>query len=127
VTTPPFRTRAITKAWRSRRRWLKSAALRTTTLQVAFVDAAPLLGGEPFSILHPVRGKRLYGIHSVGETVGGVTEITIRPPLREAIAAGTELDFDNPGCVMRLANPDWLSALDPAHEMTAAPNWIEAF
>lgn len=104
-----------------------NAALRATTLQVEFEVAAALMGAEPFSIMHPVRGRRLYGVHSVGATVDDVTTITIRPPLREAVLADTRLDFDNPGCVMRLVNPDWLSPLDPTHEMTAAPTWVEHF
>lgn len=103
------------------------AALRATTLQIDVTLAGALLGAEPFSIDHPVQGRRLYGIHSVGETVAGVTTVTIRPPLREAAAAGTVLDFDNPGCVMRLANEDWLSPLNAAHEQTASPVWVEYF
>lgn len=104
-----------------------SAALRATTLQIEFTLAAALLGGEPFSIDHAGVGKRLYGIAGVWGTVGGVTTVTIRPPLREAVASGTPLDFDDPGCVMSLVNEDWLSPLDASHEQTAAPVWVEYF
>jgi concanavalin A-like lectin/glucanase superfamily protein len=37
---------------------------------------------------------------------GGIATVTIRPPLREATDAGTRVEFDNPACVMRLAEPD---------------------
>lgn len=108
------------------------AALRATTLTIVIATGAPLVGGEPFSITGPVHGKRLYRVHSADPavTVDGVTTqtIRIRPPLREAVTAGTALDFEKPGCVMRLANPDaWLSPLDAAHEQVAQPVWIEHF
>lgn len=108
------------------------AVLRATTLSVVIATGAPLVGGEPFSITGPVHGKRLYRAHSADPAVivDGVTTqtIRIRPPLREAVTAGTALDFEKPGCVMRLTNPDaWLSPLDAAHEQGAQPTWIEHF
>lgn len=108
------------------------AALRATTLELIHTTGAPLIGGEPFSITHPTHGKRFYKVHSVdaADTSGGaVTQtVRIRPPLREATTAGTALDFDTPGCVMRLANPDsWLTPLNAAHEQVASPVWVEHF
>lgn len=104
-----------------------SAALRATTLQITLTAIAALLGGEPFSIVHPTKGKRLYGIASIQAIEDGVATVTIKPPLREATPAGTNLDFDDPGCVMTLANEDWLSPLDASHEQTAAPVFVEYF
>jgi len=72
------------------------AALRATTLQITGASELPLIGGELFSILHPNWGWRAYRIRSVE---GGT--ITFRPPLREAVAAGTALEFDTPRCQMR--------------------------
>lgn len=108
------------------------AARRATTLTVIITVGGPLTGGEPFSIVHPIRGKRLYRVHSADAAVlvdGVLTQtIRIRSPLREASLAGTSLDFTTPGCLMRLANPDtWLSPLDAAHEQTASPVWVEYF
>ncbi|MFN4296807.1 MAG: hypothetical protein ACK4FB_08185 [Brevundimonas sp.] len=104
------------------------AALRATTLQLSVTAVAPLEGGERFSIVHPVLGKRLYTVASVGEVSGGVQQIKCRPPLREAATAGTELDFDKPGCIMRLANArDFLSALNVARHMTCEAVWVESF
>lgn len=107
------------------------APLRATTLRILPIALGPLEGGEKFTIVHPIRGARKYGIGRVTPIAGdpaGAIDITIRPPLREAAPARTDLDFDRPRCVMRLANPDvWLSPLDALHEMTAAPVWVEAF
>lgn len=119
--------------WRVAIALTADAALRATTLQVVLTTGAPLIGGEPFSITGPVHGKRLYRVHSAASapvTVDGVTTqtIRIRPPLREVAETGSSLDFETPGCVMRLANPDaWLSPLDASHEQTAQPVWVEHF
>lgn len=75
-----------------------AAALRATTLTISGDSEKPLLGGEVFGIQHPTWGWRAYRLI---EKNGA--QITTRPPLREAIAGGTVLDFDNPRCQMRLA------------------------
>ena len=98
------------------------SALRATTLPVS-LNAGSLEGGERFSIVHPTKGKRLYVVMRVGDG-----EITIRPPLREAAAAGTELDFLTPGCVCRLANADdFFGAMGPDRLVEASAVWVEAF
>ncbi len=109
-----------------------AAALRATTLQLIHSVGAPLTGGEPFSITGPTHGKRFHKVHSAEPAVlveGVLTQtVRIRPPTREAAAEGTALDFTDPGCVMRLGNPDaWLSPLDASHEQTAQPVWVEHF
>lgn len=71
------------------------ALLRATSLQFNGAFAQPLIGGEWFTIEHPVKGPRAYRVR----TVDGDT-ITFRPPLRESVAAGQELDFANPRCLM---------------------------
>ncbi len=71
------------------------AGLRATTLHITGTSPTPLIGGELFSVQHENWGWRSYRIRSVdGDT------ITFRPPLREAIAAGTALEFDTPRCQM---------------------------
>jgi hypothetical protein len=73
-----------------------ASPLRATSLTLAIASERPLIGGERFTIVHPNWGERAYEV----VTVNG-NAITFRPPLREAIAHGTPLDFDNPRCKMR--------------------------
>jgi hypothetical protein len=75
-----------------------AAALRATGLTIAGVSELPLIGGERFTIAHPNWGCRAYSIIGIDGD-----QITIRPPLREAVADGTPLDFDDVRCQMRLA------------------------
>jgi len=99
-----------------------SAALRATTLSLTMI-VGTLEGGERFSITHPTKGRRLYTISRVSGN-----DITIRPPLREAVTVGTELDFMQPSVVCRLANPDdFLGALDLNNNLTATAVWVESF
>lgn len=105
-----------------------SAALRATVLDVTFVGGIPLEAGERFSLNHLTKGKRLYTVGRVLESSGPNLRIEVRPPLREATAAGTDMDFSTPGCVMRLGNPDeFLGAIDALHESSANAVWVEAF
>lgn len=99
-----------------------SAALRATSLSITMISGV-IQGGERFSIVHPTKGWRRYTIARVdGDT------ITIRPPLREAIDSGTEMNFIQVGCVCRLANPDeFMGALDGNHMIAATARWVEAF
>jgi hypothetical protein len=73
------------------------AALRATTIEFNAVLARPLLGGEWFSVEHPTKGWRAYKVRTVDAEAG---TMTYRPPLREAVPAGTQLDFANPRCAM---------------------------
>lgn len=81
------------------------AALGATSLTMNFTAALALLGGEHFSRLHATYGWRLYNVTRVtagGAGDGGSTTIQFRPPLREAIASGSALNFESPRCVMRV-------------------------
>ncbi|MGI4818628.1 MAG: hypothetical protein ACRYFE_08910 [Janthinobacterium lividum] len=102
-----------------------SAALRATRIEVTML-AGHLQAGEHFSIRHPLKGIRRY---RVARVFGN--EIDIRPPLREAVPAGTELFFLRVGCVCRLANPDdFMEALSADVGRTivqAKAQWVEAF
>lgn len=96
--------------------------LRATIISLEMISGA-LQGGEHFSIAHPVCGWRKYRVCRVGE---GTAEI--RPPLREAITAGTSLYFIRVGLVCRLANPDeFFGALDPSRIVEITARWVEAF
>lgn len=60
-----------------------------------------LEAGQHFSI-----GERLYRLRTVEYTGVNTANITFRPPLREAVAYGTYLNFDDPVCRMRLVSDD---------------------
>ncbi|WBT04802.1 hypothetical protein PFY01_09030 [Brevundimonas vesicularis] len=102
-----------------------SAPKRATVLTIAMI-AGVIQGGENFSITHPTKGTRRYRVARVEGD-----EITIRPPLREAVAVGEEINFLRVGCVCKLANPDdFLDGLDAQRGreiMVAKAMWVEAF
>lgn len=80
-----------------------TAALRATQVQLNFTTAVDLLGGEVFSIVHANAGERMYQIKSIVSQSGNNYTVKISPPLREAVTTSTELDFDDPRCLMRVA------------------------
>lgn len=69
-----------------------AAPLRATNILVAMDRGSELKGGETFSIAHPTMGNRVYRV--VRRLPSGVHAID--PPLREAIADNTALNFDWP-------------------------------
>jgi hypothetical protein len=79
-----------------------TAALRATLISFthSFPAGAFLRGGEHFTVWYPTRGQRMHRITRVLSDADGTASVEIRPPLREACAADTPLDFDNPRCVM---------------------------
>lgn len=81
-----------------------AAALRATSLSLTLNYCAPLQGGESFSIEHPTMGWRLYEIGSVTVVDDTHSTVTFNPPLREAIADSTIIEFDRPRCLMKLPN-----------------------
>lgn len=85
-----------------------SAALRATTVEITVdpATASTLYGGEVFTIVHPTMRERIYLIDEVLGRVGDTYEVTIGPPLREAAAAETEVDFNRPRCLMRVKDAD---------------------
>lgn len=72
-----------------------AAARRATQITPTVTSAGTISGGEYFSA-----GVHLYTIDEVNDD----GTWTIWPPLREALASGYELNFDNPKCLMRLLN-----------------------
>ncbi len=81
------------------------ADLRASRMTVNLNYCGALVGGESFSILHETFDWRLYEIGAVEMLDDTTAEITFNPPLREAIADLTALEFDRPRCLMRLADP----------------------
>lgn len=98
-----------------------SAALRATTLSVSITYAGTLEPGQHFSI-----GERLYRIKSVEYASASTATLTIRPPLREAVASGVHLEFDDPVCRMRLASDTEMDlSLDMRRFSNPTVNFIE--
>lgn len=102
---------------------VSDAPLRATKLRIGLPAGVSLRGGEAFAIKHPNRGERRYQVARVSGD-----ELTFRPELREAVLAGAEVHFHNPGCVMKLANPD--EFFDPIRSGRFSylnPVFVEAF
>lgn len=74
------------------------AAVRAVSMTVTVNYAGDIEPGQHFSL-----GERLYRVRSFDADTGAMT---FRPPLREAVAAGDPLNFDDPVCLMRLASDD---------------------
>lgn len=82
------------------------AALRATQITITGNSERPVEPGNLFSINNPTWGWRVHRITDV-EPSGGDLLIRFVTPLREAITAGTPLEFDTPRCQMRFAQaPD---------------------
>lgn len=90
-------------------RLFAAAAAGATTVQIRVVRAGEFRGGERFAINHPTFGWRMYVIRTITNVAADVLTVTIRAPLWEAAAAGTELEFDAPRCTMVLDGPDAIS------------------
>ncbi|MCA9267645.1 MAG: hypothetical protein KDA41_04215 [Planctomycetales bacterium] len=99
-----------------------AAVLRATTLEVAGALPRPLLGGEWFTIVHPAKGERAYKVRTVADDG---SSLTFRPPLREAVAVGEELDFSHPRCLM-VQDGRAPNRLEFRRATTAAIRFVEA-
>lgn len=78
------------------------AALRATTVTINVERGARVKGGEFFAVNHATEGRRAYRIRRVVSRDGQEATVLIRPPLREAVADNTPVDFDWPSftCVL---------------------------
>lgn len=92
---------------------LADAGFRATTLRVRIAGGRPLIGGEPFSFLHPNAGWRIYRVATVVTeqtgSFGADYAITFRTPLRERVSAGDDMEWRLPRCVMRLSDPNGMT------------------
>lgn len=80
------------------------AALRATSLTLTLnLLPKPLIGGERFSINHPIWSHRMYQVGQITNLSDDEVEVQFHPPLREAVTAGTAVDFEAPRfvCIMR--------------------------
>ncbi len=97
--TSPFSDGGLYRSRAIDIRLTSNIPLRGTTANIAIIAAGQLQPGQDFSI-----GERMYRIRTVQMTGTNTATITFRPPAREAVAAGTEMEFDRPVCRMRLAS-----------------------
>ena len=81
-----------------------SWALRATSGRIT-TDGGVIQGGEHFSIEHPNWGHRVYRITTSEQVNSSTYDVTFRPPLREATAGSTALDFVTPSCMAQMVNP----------------------
>ena len=105
------------------------ADLRATSMDIQINQAAALIGGESFSVFHAGAGWRLYEIGTVtyDDDDEALATITFRPPLREAVVHGDQLEFDRPRCVMRLASPNSMDlTVRPWTFNSASVDFVEA-
>lgn len=100
--------------WIDTRLW-NGAARRATTLTIQKVACGTIQPGMRFSI-----GDRLYEVRTVVSQGEVLASVTVRPPLREAVAKGERVNFAFPVCRMRLAS-------DAEMDLTELPADIAAF
>ena len=72
------------------------AALRATNIGLQVDVGTPVVGGEHFSLNHPTVGWRMHRIVRVTSVDGPYQAVDIKPPLREAIAVNSAIEFDVP-------------------------------
>lgn len=94
---------------------------RAVSANVTIAYGGTLEPGQHFSL-----GDRLYRLRTVVYTTETAAAITFRPPAREAVSEGVELNFDDPVCRMRLASDDAMD-LELAMRRFGSPtvNFIE--
>lgn len=92
----------------------------TATFNIVVVGAS-LQPGQHFSL-----GERLYRMRTVTRTSPTQATVTFRPPAREAVAAGTRVELDNPVSRMRLASDNEMDLpLDYGRYSFPTVNFIE--
>jgi hypothetical protein len=95
-----------------------AAALRAVNLALTMVSGhRAIAGGEQFSVVHTNWGQRMYRLMDAAGA--------IRPPLREAAAGGTSVDFNRPGCVMRLEGDMSIESTIPGRLHTGRATFVE--
>jgi hypothetical protein len=90
---------------------VEAAALRATQLTINIERGQRLKGGEIFALDHPTKGRRCYRVRQVLSRAGQQAVVSIRTPLREAVDAGANADFDWPSLVARLIPESDISPL----------------
>lgn len=85
-----------------------AAAARGVTLSITWPPALPApMPGQYFSV-----ADRLHLIHSVTAVTTGAATLGFSPPLRSAVTAGDEINFDSPRGTFRLV-PEQATGIGP--------------
>jgi len=104
-----------------------SAGIRATSITVSFDESDPPEGGEFFSLPYGDERHSLHVITSV-EPFGADYILRFVPPLRAAIPADTEIEFNKPMLTMRQAGPDAMAgALVMGKFMEPSATFVEYF
>lgn len=82
---------------------VEPVAQNDVTAVIELPLGATLLGAEPFTLVGPQFGPRLYGVARILDVEVETNRFTVLfgRPAREDIAATAEVDFGDPRCVMR--------------------------
>lgn len=102
--------------------------VRSTKLTMAGISGGYVPIGVHLTIDHADVGERLYRVAASLQEFETTQVVEIRPPLRGAVTVGQTVDFANPRCLMRLANPESLRVdLSLGRFATIAPQFLEHF
>lgn len=88
-----------------------AASLNDTEIGITVASGGTVEAGQHFSMTGTRWGKRLYRLVEVTSLGAGAYSIEIETGLREDFATGAAIDFETPGCTMRVANP---SEIEPS-------------
>lgn len=85
----------------------EAVALNDDSCRIQIEGGTPLLGGDVFSIWRGAElGSEMHATDGVEQIDAGLWQVSIGPQFRQAWAAGTVLNFNEPHCAMRLVDPD---------------------
>lgn len=102
---------------------IAAAALRATTVSITVTAGRALREGDQFSVDHASWGRRMYRL--IRDNADSPHTFKIRPPLREAVTAGQSIDFNRPGCVMRLDGEFQIEQTVRGRLNTASARFVE--
>jgi hypothetical protein len=87
-----------------------TAALRSSSIVLSINSGAVPTFGMFFQI-----GVRVYQIKSIISVVGAIVTVGIRPLLREEVLVGTQVNFDDPRCKMKLMTDEEMQIVFKLH------------
>ncbi|WP_339112898.1 hypothetical protein [Thioclava sp. GXIMD2076] len=98
------------------------AALRSTRLSITITDTTGVRPGQIISI-----GERAHRVQAAWSEAEGTQNLMIQPPLREAVAAGADVELSRPVCRMRFASEgEGVIDENMARAQSVSVNFVEA-
>lgn len=73
--------------------------------QIRIAVGAALQGGEYFTVIGPSGDSRMHMVVQITDVTDGVSTVTVVPPFREDMAAGTDVDFNDPRFLAKIDLP----------------------